>query len=205
MLKHVVVTLALIATPALADDLVINQTGFTAVHVNEDVTVTIKIGPEYSVTARAITGDLSHLDVNRYDGWLVFSRDARWFIFPNWRQDRFEVTITTPVLNEIKVFDGSGATVSGVTGSALRAEAASGGALVLLDTDVAALTLVVNDGGSLAASGSCGQLTIAGAGGLIDASALACATAVIPPQSEVMSMIPDKVRIVDAHPGPSGD
>ncbi|MEJ6398681.1 GIN domain-containing protein [Yoonia sp. 208BN28-4] len=193
-MTRLAMVLAVCAGAAQAEELVIDQTGFTAIHVNEDVTVNITYGDEYSVVARTVDGDLSKLDVNRYSGWLVFNRDTRWFIFPNGRTDEFIVDITTPVLNEVKSFDGSRVFVTGLTADALRAEAATGGTLTLLDASVDDLALVVNDG-SIAADGTCETVALTGTAGFVDASALACATGTAPPQDVIQSMFGDSVRL----------
>lgn len=196
---RLVLAMMVCAGAAQAEDMVIDQTGFTAVHVNEDIAVTIEIGPEYSVTARAVSGDISKLEVNRYAGWLAFSRDARWFIFPNGRQDQFEVTITTPVLNEVKSFDGSFVTVTGALSDPIRAEA-DDGRLELMDVDLHNATLVVNGGGRLSAWGTCEMLTLSGDHGEIDAGGLECRSAVVATGDSALTKLPTGTPLTDAHP-----
>ena len=179
---------------------VTHQVGtFRAIEVQEDVRVDIVIDANQTVTAQSATGDVSKLRLRQFLPWIVFDRDTRWLIFPKWRDDQIDVSITTPVLNGLKAFDGAQATLTGDADARLWVEAGRGGVVRLDGVEVTELTLVGREDGRIEAAGTCERLTIRGTAAAIDASGLDCQTVVVTATNADL-LLPDRGTVVDAHP-----
>ena len=83
----------LTATSALAQDRTFDLTGFDEVSVASGVTTNVTVGPDFSVVAEAVRGDIDRLEVDLQSGTLAISRKNGWRLFSFGREDRFIVTM----------------------------------------------------------------------------------------------------------------
>ncbi|WP_342075950.1 GIN domain-containing protein [Yoonia sp. SS1-5] len=194
--------LAMAGQAALSQEAALDVGPFRALEVQEDVLLDVSIGPIQTINATPIKGDLAQLRTREFLPWVVFDRDTRWFIFPQWREDIFQVSVETPVLNGLKAFDGAQARFSGDADQRLWIEAGAGGGVALDDVVVHELTLVARAGGTITAQGRCAMLTIRNEGLSVDASELTCDSVVVNGDPAHVTLAPGTI-VVDAHPDPA--
>jgi len=144
-----------LATPSLAQEKTFEFEGITSIDARNGITVNVVQGDAVTVTAAARSGDVSHLKIQKFGGWLALNRNTRWLIFPYGRTDDIVVTITLPELRNIKAFDSATATATGFSGEALRAEAIQGGTVRVTDVSYPEMTLYATEEGALTISGTC--------------------------------------------------
>lgn len=173
---------------------------FRAIDVQMGIRVDVTVAPEYAVTAQATKGDLAKFRIKEYLPWLVFERDTRWLMFSKWRDDQFDVTVETPILNGLKAFEDAQATFTGDADERLWIETGSGGRIDVVEVKVDELTLVGREGGTIVAGGQCDQLTIRNESAVIDASGLSCASIVVNGGQDGVKLAPGAV-VVDNHAG----
>lgn len=172
---------------------------FTAIEVSSGITVTIEQGASFHVEAEARRGNLRRLEISLDGDTLEIDRRTPWGILGFGRRDRFEVTITVPVLESAQASSGSSVSITGAFEDALKLGASSGASLSLDspiradldidassgasvsadDLDVQALTVEASSGASVNLTGNCVDIDAeAGSGASLSAKSLECETAV---------------------------
>lgn len=152
--------------------------GVSNLEVRNGVRVEVRQGPEVTVTAEAISGDVANVEFRQFGEWLVVSRNQRWLIFPYGRQDDIVVTITLPTVNNFKARSEGVLVASGFDTSKFRGEALEGGTVILTDMTFDAVTLFATDGGLMTVDGTCADLRIeATQGATLNTADLVCGTA----------------------------
>lgn len=166
------------ATAVFAQNKTYDVAGFDEIEVSAGVEVDVTVGEDFSVTGRAIRGDIERLDILLHDSRLMISREGqnRPRLFGLLRaDDRFEVTVTLPELTEIEATSGSSVDVAGMINALEMISATSGASLRIDDAHVGDVSVDATSGASLTVSGTCDQLQIdASSGASLSAKGFAC-------------------------------
>jgi hypothetical protein len=158
MIKTSAVMAVLLASPAMAQEVVFDFKDITNIEVRNGITVNLVQGDEIAITGTAVSGDVSQFKLQKFGNWLAVNRNTRWFIFPYGRQDELVLTVTLPNARALKAYDNASITASGFTGERLRAEALDGGTVSLTDFNFDETSLYATGDGSLTISGTCNTL-----------------------------------------------
>lgn len=169
-------TAAIFAAPVYAETREYQLDGFDEISLAEGLEAEITIGDTFSIVAEARSERiLDKLDIEVRGHTLYAGRDSNFVDFLFGGNDRLQLEITLPDLNEISVSSGAGASVSGDYGATITGAVSSGADLELEDINAARVELSASSGADLDASGTCEQLEVsASSGSDINAKSLEC-------------------------------
>lgn len=167
-MKHLLTSLALIATPAciivVSDDGVESWHGssnstpartevrsvdaFRAIELRDSCTIVVRVGAEQSLVVTSPEDLLPFLKTEVKEGRLVVERAPG---APRTRRDA-ELTVTLPALDAFEIVGSGGATISGLAGPSFRASIAGSGDL-RASGSVETLEVVIDGSGDASLAG----------------------------------------------------
>lgn len=168
--------LAALALKAAADETSYDYSGFGTITVRDGVEAIIVVGPDHSVEAEALRGDLERLVIEQRGNRLVIYREQNWGFWNPGRRDRFRVTISVPELSAIEATAGARAEVTDAFGD-MDADVSSGASLTFENAAFEDLVANSTSGASLVLDGRCEEITAkSSSGASIRAQDLVCET-----------------------------
>lgn len=169
-----------LVVPAIAASNSYDHTDFSVIEASRGVHVRVVAGEDYQITANANRQRLlRRLEIRQSGDTLKISRRGS-SIFLWGMADRYEVTVSLPVLDGIGASSGAEFEVSGAVTDALEVSASSGSEVELERLSPSDLSLRTSSGAEITANGSCNRLLVrASSGSSVDAEEMVCAAAEI--------------------------
>ena len=170
---------AITATAGLAQDQTYDFANFNTIEADAGVEVNVTLGPDYSVTAIAKSGDIADLDITLEGKTLAVTREASsrgWSLFSFGSDtDEFIVTVTMPDVIGLETASGAAVNLTGTTGSLETLDASSGSFIAVADAALDMMRIDVTSGAHVVVSGTCEELAIdTSSGAMVNAGDLRC-------------------------------
>ena len=170
-----ILTVAMIAAPAFAEDRQYHFNDFTGIQAQSDIKVHVTAGTEFSITAEAKLGSLSRLRVNQEGEMLFISRRKPFGVVGLQPLDQFIVHVSLPHLVEVEARSGAQIEIKDATGEGLKVSANSRAYVVGTGMNVARVDAQASSDSHIMLSGKCGEFAgQSSTGALLEADHLVC-------------------------------
>lgn len=169
------VAVLFIAGAASAETRSYDVGSFTAIDASAGLDVTFTTGGEQSVTVENRKGDFSDIEVLVKNDTLILKRAKK----NNWgwgkKRERYNITVSAPVISDIEASSGSDVTGSGLSGDSIFIDVSSGADVSVKDISGGTVRLETSSGSDLTASGTCAEVRAdSSSGSDINAGDLVC-------------------------------
>ena len=170
-------TAAVVATPASAAERRFEASGFDKVAVGGSDNVRIQQGKGFSVVANGEVADLDKLEVRVEKGVLHIGRKkGNW----GWGSKDVNVAVTLPALHGLSLAGSADVQADKGSGEAFDIRVAGSGNLLLASLDTRTATVAISGSGDVKVAGRCGALNVKIAGsGDANLAGLACTNTAI--------------------------
>lgn len=168
------VAVLLVAGAASAETRSYDVGSFTAIDASAGLDVTFTTGGDQSVTVENRKGDFSDIEVLVKNDTLVLKRAKQ-----NWgwgkKRERYNITVSAPIISDIEASSGSDVTGSGLTGESIFIDVSSGADVSVEAINGGTVRLETSSGSDLTASGTCTEVRAdSSSGSDINAGDLVC-------------------------------
>lgn len=127
---------------------------FTDIDISAGLDLSFEQGASQSISVENKKGDFSDIDVVVKGDTLVLKRKKN-----NWgwgrKRERYGITVTAPVINDIEASSGSDAVGRGMSGADISVDVSSGADVTVTGVDGGTVRISTSSGSDASVSGSC--------------------------------------------------
>jgi hypothetical protein len=148
---------ALLASPALAEDRSFNLSGFDKVAVAGSDNVDIHHGSSFRVVATGPADELDKLELVVERGELKIGRKRQWW---RWNGEDVKVSVTMPTLHGVRISGSANVAADRGDGPAFAMAISGSGDMKVAAVDAAKVALSISGSGDVTAAGRCTSVDV---------------------------------------------
>ena len=152
-----IAAVALLASPALAEDRNFNLSGFDKVAVAGSDNVDIRHGSAFRVVATGPADELDKLELVAKAGELKIGRKRQWW---RWSGEDVKVSVTMPALHGVRISGSANVVADRGDGPAFAMAISGSGDMKIAGVDAAKVGLAISGSGDVTAAGRCTSVDV---------------------------------------------
>ncbi|MEP1144853.1 MAG: head GIN domain-containing protein [Henriciella sp.] len=163
-----------LAGAASAETRTFDVGSFTNIDISAGLDLSFDEGASQSISVENKKGDFSDIEVRVKGDTLVLKRKKN-----NWgwgrKRERYDITVTAPVINGVEASSGSDVTGRGMSGSDISVDVSSGADVTVTDVSGGTVRIQTSSGSDASVSGTCSNVDAqASSGSDLEARGLVC-------------------------------
>lgn len=163
-----------LAGAASAETRTFDVGSFTNIDISAGLDLSFDEGASQSISVENKKGDFSDIEVSVKGDTLVLKRKKN-----NWgwgrKRERYDITVTAPVISSIEASSGSDAIGRGMSGSDISVDVSSGADVTVTDVSGGTVRIQTSSGSDASVSGTCSNVDAqASSGSDLEARGLVC-------------------------------
>jgi len=163
-----------LAGAASAETRTFDVGSFTNIDISAGLDLSFDEGASQSISVENKKGDFSDIEVLVKGDTLVLKRKKN-----NWgwgrKRERYDITVTAPVINGVEASSGSDVTGRGMSGSDVSVDVSSGADVTVTDVSGGTVRIQTSSGSDASVSGTCSNVDAqASSGSDLEARGLVC-------------------------------
>lgn len=163
-----------LAGAASAETRTFDVGSFTNIDISAGLDLSFDEGASQSISVENKKGDFSDIEVLVKGDTLVLKRKKN-----NWgwgrKRERYDITVTAPVINGVEASSGSDVTGRGMSGSDISVDVSSGADVTVTDVSGGTVRIQTSSGSDASVSGTCSNVDAqASSGSDLEARGLVC-------------------------------